>query len=127
MVTTRSAWRLWSKPPQARHLVVQHALAGVAEGRVAEVVGERDGFGEILVEPQRAGDRAGHLADFERVGQPGAEMLAVVAEEDLGLVLEAAERGGMDDAVAVALELRARRAGAGRQTARPRERDGSDA
>ena len=118
---------MWSKPPQRRHLLVQHPLAGVAEGRVAEVVGERDGFGQILVEPQRAGDRAGHLADFERVGQPGAEMLALVAEEDLGLVLEAPEGGGMDDAVAVALEFRAGRAVGLAGKRRPRERAGSDA
>ena len=77
---------------------------------MAEVVGERDGFRQILVEPERAGDRAGHLADLEGVGQAGAEMLALVAEEDLGLVLEAPESSGMDDPVAVALEFGARRA-----------------
>ena len=36
-------------------------------------------------------------------------MVALVMDEHLGLVREAAEGGRMDDAVAVALELRARR------------------
>ncbi len=44
---------LWSKPPQAGHLVVEHALAGMAERRVAEIVGQRHGLGQILVELQR--------------------------------------------------------------------------
>ena len=85
----------------------------MAERRVAEIVRQRHRLGQILVEPQRPGDRAGHLADFERMGQPGAEMLALVMEEHLGLVLQAPEGGRMDDPVAVALEFRARRAGAG--------------
>jgi hypothetical protein len=37
-------------------------------------------------------------------------MLPLVVEEDLGLVLQAPEGGGMDDPVAIALEFRARRA-----------------
>ena len=39
-----------------RHQVVEHALAGVAERRVAEVVRQRDRFGEVLV--QTAATRA---------------------------------------------------------------------
>ena len=31
--------------------VVEDALAGVAEGRVSEIVAERDGLGQLLVEP----------------------------------------------------------------------------
>ena len=36
------------------HQAVQHALAGVAERRVAEVVRERDRLGEVLVQAERA-------------------------------------------------------------------------
>jgi len=39
--------------------------------------------------------------------QAGAEQIALVIHEYLGLVFEAAERAGMDDAVAVALEFAA--------------------
>ena len=45
------------------------------------------------------------------MGQTGAEMIALVMDEHLGLVGEAAEGGRMEDTVAVALELGARRRG----------------
>ena len=47
---------------ERRHAVVERVLAGVAEGRVAEVVRQRQRLGEILVEAERAGERAGDLA-----------------------------------------------------------------
>ena len=105
----RSAWLLWSKPPWRGHAGVERVLAGVAERRVAEVVAERDRLGEVVVEPERAGERAGDLRHLDRMGEPGAEMVALVMDEHLGLVGEAAEGGRMDDAVAVALEFGARR------------------
>ena len=92
----------------------------MAERRVAEIVDQRQRLGEILVEPQRAGQRAGDLRHLDRVGQPRAVVVALVRDEDLRLVLEAAEGGGMDDAVAVALERRARRALRLRRSRRPR-------
>ena len=76
----------------------------MAERRVAEVVGQRQRLGQVLVEPELAGQRAGDLGDFQRMGQPGAVVIALVEHEHLGLVLEPAEGGGMDDPVAVAPE-----------------------
>ena len=100
------------------HQLIELALAGMAERRVAEIMGERQGFGQVLVEPERPGDGAGDLGDLDRMGESGAVMIALVIDEDLGLVLEPAEGGGMDDAVAVALEGGARRAsGSGREPA----------
>ena len=72
---------------------------------MAEVVRERDGFGQVLVEMEVAGDRAADLRDFEAVREPRAEKVAFVIDEDLRLVFEASEGRGMDDAVAVALVL----------------------
>ena len=89
---------------------VERLLAGVAEGRVAEVVAEPDRLGQVLVEAQRAGDRAGDPAGLQRVGEAGPVVVALGGDEDLGLVLEAAEGLGVDDPVAVALERRAQRA-----------------
>src|SRR5579863_2512666 len=43
------------------------------------------------------------------MGQPRAIMITLVIDEDLGLVLEPAERGRVDDPVAVALKRRAHR------------------
>ncbi len=87
-----------------REAAIERALAGMPERRMAEVVGERQRLGQVLVEAERAGERARDLGDLERVGQPGAEMIAFVEDEDLGLVREPAKGGGMDDAVAVAPE-----------------------
>ena len=88
---------------------LQRVLAGMAEGRVAEVVRQRDRLDQVLVQPQRARDRAAELRHFERMRQPGAEQVALVVDEDLGLVDQAAEGRAVHDAVAVALELVARR------------------
>jgi hypothetical protein len=74
-----------------------------------EIVRERHGFGEIGVEPQGFGDGAGDLRRFHRVGQAGPIVVALVVHEDLRLVLEPAEGGAVDDAVAVALEGHAER------------------
>ena len=87
--------------------LVEGRLAGVAEGRVAEIVGERDGLAEVLVEGERAADGARDLRHLEGVGEPGAEMVALEVDEYLGLVFEAAEGSRVDDAVAVPLMGRA--------------------
>ncbi len=78
---------------------------------MAEIVAERDRLGEIVVEVERPRDRARDLRDLDGVGQARAEMVVLVIDEHLRLVREAAERGGMDDPVAIALEGRARRRG----------------
>ena len=95
------------EPAIGTHLVIERLLAGMAERRVAEIVRQRQRLGEVLVEAERARDGAGDLRDFETVRQPRAVMIALVIDEDLGLVLQPAERGRMDDAVAVALKRRA--------------------
>src|ERR1017187_8218093 len=51
------------------HSSVESFFSGVAEGRVADVVDEREGFGEIDVEVEGSGDGAGDLRDFEGVGR----------------------------------------------------------
>ena len=90
----------------AGHQLIDDPLAGVAERRVPEIVAERDRFGELLVQPQHLGDRAGDLRHLERVRQPRAVVVAGRREEHLRLVLEPAERLAVDDAIAVALKRR---------------------
>ncbi len=89
-----------------RHQPLERVLAGVAEGRVAEVMRQRHRLGQFGVEVERPRDGARDLRHLDRMGQPRAEIVALVLDEDLRLVLEAAEGGGMDDAVAVALKAR---------------------
>jgi hypothetical protein len=86
---------------------VQHVLADVAEGRVAEVVAEPDRLHQVLVEPQRAADRARDLRRLERVGQARPVVVALGRHEHLRLVLQPPERLAVHDPVPVALEGRA--------------------
>ena len=91
----------------------QRVFASMAEWRVAEVVGEAQGLGQILIEAERAGDRPADLRDLDAVRQADPEMIAIGRDEHLGLVAQATESDRMDDPVAVALEDVARPAGAG--------------
>ncbi len=84
---------------------VQGALAGMSEGRMADVMHQGEGFDEALVQMERGGDGARDLRDLDGVGEPGAEVIGEALGEDLRLVLQAAEGAGMNDAVAVALEV----------------------
>ena len=101
----RKRLRVVIEAADAGETFVERALAGMAERRVAEIVRQRQRLGEILVEAERAGERAGDLRDLERMGQPRAVMIALVIDEDLRLVRQPAESGGMDDSVAVAPEI----------------------
>ena len=93
-------------PPALAHTCVEDLLADVPEGRVAEVMAERDRLGQVLVEGERAGDVAGDARGLERVRQTGAVVVALGRDEDLRLVLEAPEGLRVDDPVAIALERR---------------------
>ena len=89
------------------HQLVQLALTRMAEGRVAEIVRQRQSLRQVLVQPQRTGDGARHLRDLDRMGEPGPVMVPLVIDENLRLVLQPTECLGVDDAVAVAGKGRA--------------------
>jgi hypothetical protein len=67
--------------------VVQGALPGVAEGRVADIVAQGRGLGKVFVELQGSGYGPRQTRHLQRVGQAGAVMVALRLKEDLGLVL----------------------------------------
>src|SRR3990167_2685868 len=75
----------------------------MAERRMSQIMRQGDGLGQVLVKRKRAGNRASDLRHFDRMRQARAEQIALVVDENLSLVFETAERGAMDDAVAVAL------------------------
>lgn len=94
--------------PMLAHAFVERVLAGVAKRRVAEVVRERDGFDEVFVDAQIARHGPRNLRDFQAVREPCTKQVALVIDEHLRLVFEAPKRGGVNDAVPVALKLGAR-------------------
>jgi len=75
----------------------------MAEGWMPDIVRETQSLGQVFVEAERARDRAADLRDFQAVGQPDAEMIAVGRDEHLRLMAQPAKGDRMDDAVAVAL------------------------
>ena len=103
--------RVVIEAPELGEHGIEGELAGMAEGAVAQVVGQRHGLRQVLVEPQRARGGPGDLGDLQRMGQPGAEVIALVIDEHLGLILEPPERGAVHDPVAIALEGAAQAAG----------------
>ncbi len=87
---------------------IERAFAGMAEGRMAEIMGKRQPLGQVLVGAEVAGERAGDLRHFERMGEARTVVIAFVIDEDLGLVVEPAERRRVQDAIAIAGIRRAR-------------------
>ncbi len=75
----------------------------MTEGRVAEIVGEGDGFRQWFVELERHRHAARDLRHFQRMCQARAVQITFVIHKHLGLVHEPAESGRMDNAVAVTL------------------------
>ncbi len=81
---------------------MESALAGVAEGRMAEVVRETGGLHEVSVDVKVVGEVFGallepltngapDLGDLERMGEARAIEIVFPREEDLGLALQAPE------------------------------------
>ena len=83
--------------------VVQCAFPDVAVGRVAQVMPEGDGFGQVFVKTQGTGQRTGNLGHLERVGQPGAVMIPLGGKKHLRFEFQAPEGFAVDDPVPVTL------------------------
>src|SRR5258706_3931184 len=87
------------------HALVERVLASMAERRMSEVVRQRYRLDQVFVEAQIARHRTSYLRDFDAMGQSRAKKIAFVVHENLGLVLEATKRRGVDDAVAIPLKF----------------------
>ena len=103
-VSSRSVWALPSKPPQSWLSSASDPLAVVAERRVAEVVRERRGLGDVGVAAEGAGQVAGDLRHLEAVGEPVADEVVALRPDHLGLGRQPARRRGVHHPGAVALE-----------------------
>ena len=88
----------------ALEALVQCPFAGVAEGWMADIVDQRERFGEIDVEAQRAGDLPRDLCNFDGVREAAAKVVGGAAGENLRLAREAAKRTRLHHAIAVTFE-----------------------
>ena len=96
------------KTAERLHAGIQRILPRVAKRCVAQVMCQRDGLYQVLIERQRTRHGAPQLRHFQRVRQPGAEQVALVVEKNLRFIHQPAKRRAVHDAVAVALKLGAR-------------------
>src|SRR5581483_313862 len=87
------------------HYGVESFLSCMSKGRMAEIVRQREGFNQVNIEAKLCGQGAGDLSDFDGVRQAIAKMVGISASEDLRLMVQPAERAGMNDPVAVAFEV----------------------
>ena len=69
-----------------------------------QIVRQRNGLDQFLVEAQRPGNRARDLRNLQGMGQPRAKQIAFMVDKDLGLVDQAPKGAGVDDAIAIALK-----------------------
>ena len=83
--------------------LVQTPLSGVSEGGVAQIVSQRDGLGQIFVEPQGTGDSAGDLRHLQGVGQTGTVVVALRSQKHLRFMLETAKRLAMQHPIPIPL------------------------
>ncbi len=83
---------------------VEHALPRVTEGRVAQIVGENNRLGQVLVRAECTSHGASDLRHLQGMGETVSKVVPLMANEDLRLVLEPPERGRVDDAVTIPLK-----------------------
>lgn len=87
------------------HRRFKRAFPRMAKGGVADIMGETQGLGQILIQPQRAGNGAANLGHFYAVGEPDPEMISIGCDKNLRLVPQSAKGNGMNNAVPVALKI----------------------
>ena len=89
-----------------RQEIVEGSLADMTERRMAQIVPQSDGFRQILVQAQSAGDGAGDLGNLQRMRQPGAVMISLGRKKNLRFKFQAAEGFAMNNPVPVPLKIR---------------------
>ena len=88
---------------------VEDLLAAMPEGRVPEVMSERDGARQMDIQSQSLGNRRADRLDVQDVLHAGADMIVFHVGEYLCLVLESSERRRVQDPCIVTVETVAQR------------------
>jgi hypothetical protein len=87
------------------HCDVVCFFAGMAEGRMTNIMNQSQGLDQIDVQAKLSRDGSGDLRDLNGVSQTIAKVIRVAAGKDLGFCLKTAERSGVNDAIPVALKV----------------------
>jgi hypothetical protein len=80
----------------------------MTKGRMSKIMRQGKSFGEIIIKTERARQGSRDLADFDRMCEAGAEMIALMRHEHLSFMGQPAEGGRMNDSIAITLKFRTR-------------------
>src|SRR5579884_2493097 len=83
--------------------LVQSALTCMSEWRMADVMHQRQGFGQVFIQTERGSNGTGDLRYFHSVGKAATEVVRVAMGENLRFAGQTAKGAGMNDASPVAL------------------------
>ena len=70
-------------------------------------MGQSDGFDQVFVQAEGPGHRSPQLRNLQRMREAGAKEVAFVVDEDLCLVNQAPESGGMNNPIPIPLKIAA--------------------
>src|SRR5580704_1229898 len=87
------------------HGNVESFFAGVAEGRMTDIMDQSQRLDQIDVQAELSRDGSGDLRDLDGVSQKIWKVVGVAAGEDLGFRLKTSKSSGVDDAIPVALKV----------------------
>ena len=85
------------------HTGIESILTRVTKRSVTKIMGQGNGFDQVLVQAQGSRNRPPQLRKFERMRQTRAKQVAFMVQKYLRFVDQPAKRRGVHDAVAVAL------------------------
>ena len=84
---------------------IECRLPVVPVRRVTDVVGQSGKLAQVRVHPEGGADATGDLPDLQGVGEPGAGRVPLPRSDDLGLVRQPTQRGTVQDARPVTVEI----------------------
>jgi hypothetical protein len=87
------------------HKRIESLFSGMPERRMSNVVHQRQRFDQVNIHVQGRCQRTRNLRNLKGVRQAVAKMIGVPPRENLRLGLQTPESAGVDDAVAVTLEI----------------------
>jgi hypothetical protein len=87
------------------HEAIQRVFPLVSKGRVTQVMGQRNGFRQVLIQAQRTRQIPGDRRHLHGVRQARAQVIPGAIQKHLRFVLQPPKGAAVDDPVAVPLEL----------------------
>ena len=86
--------------------LVEDHLSGMSKGRMAQIVSQRNGFGQAFIEPQGLCDRPCDLRHLQRMGESRPVVVTFRIQKNLRLMLQPPERLAVEYPVPIPLVFR---------------------